>query len=209
MFSTIHYGDREYPARIVMIPGYGERAVSILALQKELIDEGGSPVSPEAEAVDNGVFFYVDDYDIMLGDRELAGLVMEGVADRGGKVLTAYLHLDHGIIRKWNDLMWSNGHLDFRALGIEPNSNVARWSVKFEDGFSADMRIISGSVDTLRPQAVLFDAEGSRVSCTGDDESCTDDGVGHYLDGEWILWDGSNSYHVYVMKGDDDEQKEA
>ena len=42
-------------------------------------------------SVDNGIFFYVDDYDIMLGDRELASLVMEDVADMDGKSLKAYL----------------------------------------------------------------------------------------------------------------------
>lgn len=202
MFSTLYYEGRQYPARIVMIPGHGERVISILALQKELIDEGGSPVDEEAESVDNGIFFYVDDYDIMLGDRELARLVMDGLADRDGKSLKAYLLLDHRIIRKWNDLLRSPGRLDFKDLGIQPSSDVARWSVKFEDGFSADIRIISGRVDTLRTRALLFDPEGRRVSCTGADVSVD-------LDGEWILWDGNNSYHIHVMVGDDYGQKEA
>lgn len=202
MFSTIHYKGRQYPARTVMIPGYGERVVSIQSLQDELFGEGVDPVDDEAESVDNGIFFYVDDYDIMLGDSELASLVMEDVADMDGKSLKAYLILDHDIIRKWNDLLWSDGHVDFKDLGIEPRSDVARWSVKFEDGFSADIRIISGRVDTLRTRALLFDPEGRRVSCTGAD-------VNVDLDGEWILWDGDNSYHIHVMEGDENGQKKA
>ena len=202
MFSTLYYGGlkgRQYPARIVMIPGYGERVISVQSLHDNLIDEGGSPVDEEAESIDNGVFFYVDDDNITLGDADLARLVMDGLADRDGKSLKAYLFLDHGIIRKWNDLLWSDGHVDFKDLGIAPISDVARWSVKFEDGFSADIRIISGRADTLCARALLFDPEGRRVSCAGSVD----------LDGEWILWNGPDSYHIHVMEGDDDGQKEA
>lgn len=202
MFSTLYYEGRQYPARIVMIPGHGERVISVQSLRDKLIDWGGSPVDEEAESVDNGVFFYVDDDDITLGDADLARLVMDGLADRDGKSLKAYLLLDPGIIRKWNDLLWSDGHVDFKDLGVEPRSDVARWSVKFEDGFSADIRIISGRVNTLRARALLFDPEGRRVSCTGADVSVD-------LDGEWILWDGDNSYHIHVMEGDENGQKKA
>ena len=202
MFSTLYYEGRQYPARIVMIPGHGERVIATQSLQDELWGNGSGPVDEEAESVDNGVFFYVEDDNITLGDADLARVVMDCLADMDGKSLSAYLHLPRCVLRKWNDLLWSDGHVDFKDLGVEPRSDVARWSVKFEDGFSADIRIISGRVNTLRTRALLFDPEGRRVSCTGAV-------VAVDLDGEWILWDGDNSYHVYVMEGDDDEQKEA
>jgi hypothetical protein len=201
MFSTLYYEGRQYPARIAMIPGHGEKVVSILTLQKELINEGGSPVDEEAESVDNSVFFYVDDYDIMLGDRELANLVMEGIT-YGHKHLKTYLRLPRKVLRKWNDRLWSSGHLDFDDLGIVPNVDVARWSVTFEDGFSADIRVKSGKRNTLHSQGVLFDPEGKRVFCTKSDTI-------NDLDGEWILWNGDDSYHIHVMEGDEDEQKKA
>lgn len=202
MFSTLYYKGMQYPARIVMIPGHGERVIATQSLQDKLWDNGAGPVDEEAESVDNGVFFYVEDDNITLGDADLARVVMTCLGDNGHKHLKTYLSLPRKVLRKWNDRLWSPGHLDFDDLGIVPNVDVARWSVTFEDGFSADIRVNSGKLNTLYAQGVLFDPEGKRVFCTNHD-------IINDLDGEWILWNGDDSYHIHVMEGDDDEQEEA
>ena len=65
----IEYKGKEYPAREVFIPEFGDRLVSVMSLEDELMPDGNY-VDDEAQCVDEQIFFFVDDDEI---DREDLG----------------------------------------------------------------------------------------------------------------------------------------
>lgn len=64
--TWVEYNGKRYPTRDVNVPGYGLRTVSVESLEEALGGEDGSFSDPEAERVDNFIFFYVDDSKIGL-----------------------------------------------------------------------------------------------------------------------------------------------
>lgn len=64
----MEYKGKEYQARLVEIPGWGERVVSVESLEKELLPDGARYADEEARWVDEQIFFYVPDEEIDRGD---------------------------------------------------------------------------------------------------------------------------------------------
>lgn len=76
---TIVFEGKEYPAREVKIGDYGNVIVSVVSLNNMLIDQLCVPVSDEAEEIDDGIFFYVEDNEIDLPDEEIEKIVLENI----------------------------------------------------------------------------------------------------------------------------------
>ena len=71
---VVRYNGRIYPVREAVVPGWGERMISVKSLEEVLIPEGKYP-DEKARAVDEGIFYFVPDAEI---NREDLG---EYVAD--------------------------------------------------------------------------------------------------------------------------------
>lgn len=69
--DSIKFNGIEYLVRYLDKYGY----ISIMSLSDQLIDENRSHVSIEAENIDNTIFFYVDDNEINLTDKELSKII--------------------------------------------------------------------------------------------------------------------------------------
>lgn len=70
--TWIEWRGKRYPTRDVNIPGYGLRTVSVESLELALADGSGDISDPEAQKVDDRIFFYADDSQIMLPADRLA-----------------------------------------------------------------------------------------------------------------------------------------
>ena len=76
---TVEYEGREYPSRILSVPGIGLVKVSTELLASRLIGDDGLPVSDEAERIDDGIFFYVGDDLISEPDSNIAKHILESL----------------------------------------------------------------------------------------------------------------------------------
>ena len=76
---TIQYRGADYPAREVRVGGWGHVIVSVMSLHDKLVDANGCPVSYDAEYVDDGIFFFVEDCQIDLPDEEIEKIVLENL----------------------------------------------------------------------------------------------------------------------------------
>ena len=77
---TVNYEGRDYPVREVCVGGdIGNVLVSVMSLNDALVDVNGCPVSDEAERVDDEIFFYVGDSEIVLSDEEIAKIVLQNI----------------------------------------------------------------------------------------------------------------------------------
>lgn len=70
--TWIEWRGQKFPAREVYVEGYGLRTVSVESLERALADGNGNISDPEAQEVDDRVFFYVDDSKIGLPAAILA-----------------------------------------------------------------------------------------------------------------------------------------
>lgn len=70
--TWIEWHGQLFPAREVSVKGYGLRTVSVESLELALADGDGNISDPEAQKVDERVFFYVDDSKIGLPADMLA-----------------------------------------------------------------------------------------------------------------------------------------
>ena len=77
--ETITYAGNSYPARTLAIKGYGERTVSTTILQNALLGADGVPVSPEAERIDDEIFFFLTEEEMELPDGELERFILESI----------------------------------------------------------------------------------------------------------------------------------
>lgn len=64
----IEFNGKKYPVKEVYIEDFGNRPASVLSLADELITEDGDFVSEEAKAIDETIFFYVEDGEIVKED---------------------------------------------------------------------------------------------------------------------------------------------
>ena len=78
--DPIEYDGAVYRRRIVHIRGFGDRIVAGESLQKKLLTANGTHVSDEAQAIDEEIFFYIDDKYLNCGDIQLANYVEKQVA---------------------------------------------------------------------------------------------------------------------------------
>ena len=73
----LNFNGKQYPARAITL-GHEDVIISVTSLENALF-AGGENLSPEAERVDDMVFFYVEDDKINLRDEELATEVLENL----------------------------------------------------------------------------------------------------------------------------------
>ncbi len=71
----ITFNGQDFKTRVVTIIGWGDERIAGEGLQKKLFDESGHYVSGEARAVDEKVFFFVEDQYLDKSDEELAAHV--------------------------------------------------------------------------------------------------------------------------------------
>lgn len=72
MFDWWEYKGVKYPVRAVDVEGFGRETISIESLQRALEGGNGEIEEPEAVAIDENIFFYVEDQQILLPPGELA-----------------------------------------------------------------------------------------------------------------------------------------
>lgn len=75
----IEFNGKEYPTKLLNIPGFGERLVSIESLEKTLFDTKGFYVSDEAQVIDEKIFFFVPDDVIDEDEKEIVEFIEEVV----------------------------------------------------------------------------------------------------------------------------------
>ena len=79
----IEFDGKEYPTKLLNIPGFGERLVSVESLEKSLMDAEGFYASDEALAIDEKIFFYVPDDVINEDEKSLVDFIMEVMNELG------------------------------------------------------------------------------------------------------------------------------
>lgn len=79
MLDTITFQGNEYIIRIIDTEEYGTVQVATTNLADALLPEGIDHVSDEAEDIDNGIFFYVEEDEINLPEEELISLIEESI----------------------------------------------------------------------------------------------------------------------------------
>jgi len=79
----IKFNGKEYPTKLLNVPDFGERLVSVESLEKSLMDAEGFYVSDEAQVVDEKIFFYVPDDVIDLDEKGLVDFIMEVMNELG------------------------------------------------------------------------------------------------------------------------------
>ena len=85
----------------------------------------------------------------------------------------------------WNDKLKSDD-LDYSALGWGEYETVAKWTVRFDDGCEADIKVNSNTAEDgdCYAEAVLFDREGHQLAYTADPSD--------EVDGTWYLYVDAN-----------------
>lgn len=83
MTETIIFKNKKYPARSIELNFDGiteNQYISVISLEKELMNEEFSAyVSDEAQAIDEQIFFYVDDDEFCLTDGKLKHIIEEAL----------------------------------------------------------------------------------------------------------------------------------
>ncbi len=78
--DTISYHGHEYPVRVVDIPGWMKDArISTTGLNDELMNRDGSYVDDEGRTIDEAIFFYVEEEEFNLPDRELINIILKSI----------------------------------------------------------------------------------------------------------------------------------
>ncbi len=75
----IKFQSKNYPIRQIELPEFDTVNISINSLNNKLLDEYGSYFSPEANTVDEQIFFFVEDDEIYLPNEQLKNLVINQV----------------------------------------------------------------------------------------------------------------------------------
>jgi hypothetical protein len=78
-FHNISFKGKTYPARRINLGVYGVVDVSIASLEIALLNEDGSVKDGEAERIDDGIFFYVEDDEITLPLDELKRTITDSL----------------------------------------------------------------------------------------------------------------------------------
>ncbi len=80
MMEAFSYHGCEYPVRVVNIPGWLDNArISTTNMNDELMKPDGSYVDDEGEAIDETIFFYVEEREIELSEDELVKLILNKI----------------------------------------------------------------------------------------------------------------------------------
>ena len=65
--------------REVEVKGFGAVLVSVTSLNTKLVDINGIPISQEAEDIDDSIFFFLEDSEIVLSDEEIEKIILENI----------------------------------------------------------------------------------------------------------------------------------
>lgn len=77
--ETINFQNKEFKTRKLELPVIGNVLISANSLNKLLLSEDGGYVSDEAIAVDEKIFYFVEDNEMKLSDNELINLITKEV----------------------------------------------------------------------------------------------------------------------------------
>ncbi len=77
--DNIEFQNREFKVREIELPEFGIVRISITSLNELLLNKDGSYSSKEAEAVDEKIFYFVEDNEIEQSDEELIKVVLSEV----------------------------------------------------------------------------------------------------------------------------------
>lgn len=77
--DKIEFQNKEYKVREIEIPEFGNVLISTNSLNELLLNESGSYISEEAIAVDERIFYFVEENEIEFSDEELINLIISEV----------------------------------------------------------------------------------------------------------------------------------
>lgn len=79
MDCLIKFQNREFKAREIALPEMGSVLVSTNSLNELLLDNSGRYVSNEAILVDESIFYFVEESEIVLDSNELVNLITSNI----------------------------------------------------------------------------------------------------------------------------------
>ena len=75
----IRFQDKTFKSRELSLPEFGEVLISTTELNNLLIDKTGSYSSTEAQLIDDQIFYFVEENEIELQDKDLESLIISQV----------------------------------------------------------------------------------------------------------------------------------
>ena len=73
--NSVTFNGKEYPVRDINVRTFGQRTIAGESLEEALINNKDRYVSEEAKAIDEQIFFFVEDKWLNCGDEQLAAHV--------------------------------------------------------------------------------------------------------------------------------------
>ena len=67
--------NKEFKIREIQLPEFGNVLITTDSLNKLLLTEEGNYISSDAEAIDEKIFYFVEDNEIELGEKELIKVI--------------------------------------------------------------------------------------------------------------------------------------
>jgi hypothetical protein len=77
--DTITFEGKDFPARYITLPEFGEVTVATIDLNDKLLTVSRDYVSEEARYIDEKIFFFVEDFEITLPENILAEKVYRDI----------------------------------------------------------------------------------------------------------------------------------
>ncbi len=74
--DTVEFQNRKYKIREIELPEFGCVFVSTVSLNDAIMGNGSDYVSDEAQKIDEGIYFFVEDDEIELDEKDLIQLVI-------------------------------------------------------------------------------------------------------------------------------------
>ncbi len=77
--ETIIFNGKQYPSRELEHPLFGDILISTISLNNDLINEHGKYVNKSAVNVDEMVFYFMEENEIILSENELTDQISKQV----------------------------------------------------------------------------------------------------------------------------------
>ena len=77
--DTIEFKCEEFRIREIDLPTIGNVYISTISLNDKLLDEKGSYVSEEASRIDEQIYFFVEEEQIVFREEELTKIILSQV----------------------------------------------------------------------------------------------------------------------------------
>lgn len=77
--DIISFQNKEFEIREIELNEIGNVWISTNSLNEMLLNENGSYISDEAISVDENIFYFVDEIEMKLSDRELINLITKEI----------------------------------------------------------------------------------------------------------------------------------